>query len=277
MSKKLIAIMMVATLVFMGVFAACNKDEDENRFYIEADEYPFLTDENGERILDENGEYIVYQTDEDGNFKKDEYGNKVTVNTPFVPISDKNVVEDYYYKATLSDDWKIDEAKKNYFVNTKTGDTVYITLYEETYQDAYTSNYETYEKLLAKEYVDQGIKATWEEGLTVADGCNGVVRFALNKGDATNVLYLFKNNGNMYKILYESKAGGLDAAKTASEDFLKYLTYKPYTYYPAVTDSNGKKVTDVYLTNGGTVTTAAAPTTTVAPATTAPSTTAAAE
>ena len=288
MSKKLIAIMMIATIVFIGTFAACNKDEDEATLYIEGDKYPFVTDDEGNKILDENGEFIVFATDEDGDFKKDEYGNRVTVNQPFEPWSDKGVVEHYYYKANLPENWKIDDSKINYFVNEDTGDTVYINLYDENYayQDAYTKNYETYEEFLGEESKAEGIKVTWEENLEIADGCMGGVRFTLNKGEQTNVLYLFKHSGNMYKILYESKSGGVEAAKTNSFEFLKYLTYKPYAYYPDVTDANGKTVTDVYLTNGGSVTTTATPpttgaTTTVADAsttapvsTTAPTTTA---
>ncbi len=274
MSKKLIAIMMVATLVFMGVFAACNKEDDSEILYIDSDKYPFLTDENGERVLDENGEFIVFATDENGKYKKDEQGDRMTVNQPFEPISDKDSVEDYYYKITLPKDWEIDESKRNSFINSKTGDTVYITLYDDNYayQDAYLSNYETYESLLADEYEKEGIKVTWEEGITIADECMGTVRFALNKGEQTNVLYLFKHSGNMYKILFETKKD-MNTAKTETLDFLQYITYKPYSYYPAVTDAKGQKVTDVYLTNGGSDYTTEAETTTATSTTVAESST----
>ena len=50
MSKKIIAVLVVLTVLFMTVFAACNSEEKE-KIYVEKDEYDFVTDENGELLL----------------------------------------------------------------------------------------------------------------------------------------------------------------------------------------------------------------------------------
>ena len=71
MSKKIIAALLVATMLFICVFAACNKNKNEDeddttRLYGDATEYNFVTDEEGNRVLTPEGEFVVYVTDEDG-------------------------------------------------------------------------------------------------------------------------------------------------------------------------------------------------------------------
>lgn len=245
MSKKLIAAMLVFTLVFIGVFAACEKNgaEEPEKIYLEGDEYPFLTDEAGNKVLDENGEFIIFETEENGKYKLDGNGDRITKPQAFQAYSISNVVEDYGYKITLPENWKINELKQGAFVNTVTGDSVSIVIQDKSYQDVYRSNFDTYEKLL--EYEE--ITVTWEENVTdLGENCEGVVRFTMGNETGMNVLYLFRNNGNIYKILYESKNPA--TAVSDSVEICKAISYKPYDYFEPVTDEKGREVEDIFLT-----------------------------
>ncbi len=249
MSKKLIAVMIAFALVFVGVFAACNNNEDEEetrapeKLYIEDDELPFLEDESGEKILNEYGEFIVFATDEDGKYKHDDRGNRVTMVEPFQAYSKDNYVEDYGYRITLPENWVIDEAKFGAFINKETGDRVSIVIHDKSYQDVYESNFDTYEKLLAFDEV----KVTWEENVeALGEECEGVVRFTMSNSEGMNVLYIFRNHGNIYKILFESKNPG--TAVSESVAICKAISFKPFDYFEPVTDEYGKEVTDVFIT-----------------------------
>ena len=141
---------------------------------------------------------------------------------------------------------------------------MYVTLYDKTYQDAYRSNFNTYEQLLnSKELED--VTVTWEENIAL-EGCVGVVRFTMTSGTQSNVLYIFKNAGNIYKILYESKSPSTAAADSMA--LLQTITFKPYDYYEPVTDENGNEIEDIIIRQDSEETTAAS---TVATDTTAAS------
>ncbi len=248
MSKKLVAVMIALTLVFVGVFAACNNDPEDKprepeKLYIEEKDYPFLEDENGEKILNEYGEFVVFVTDEDGKYKRDENGDRMTMVQPFEAYSMDNFVEDYGYRITLPENWVIDESKFGAFQNAQTGDRVSIVIHDKSYQDVYESNFATYEKLLGYEE----IKLTWEENVTdLGDECEGVVRFTMSNSEGMNVLYFFRNHGNIYKILFEST--NPNTAISESVAICKAISYKPFDYFEPITDESGKEVTDVFLT-----------------------------
>lgn len=265
MNKKIIAVMIAATLIFVGVFAACNNNEENQppKLYIEGDEYPFITDADGNKELDENGEFIVFHTDEDGDYAKDDKGNRLTNIQPFEPLSEKNVVEQYGYKITLPENWVIDESKLGAFKNKKTGDAFSIVIHDKSYQDVYESNFDTYEKLLDYDQVT----LTWEENVEdLGDACEGVVRFTMKNEEGMNILYFFRNHGNIYKILYESK--NPQTAIADSVALCNTISYKPFDYYPPVTDEDGSEVMDEFITQP--VLTTAIPDATDASATQAP-------
>ena len=263
MNKKIIAAMVAITLLFVGVFAACNNNDDDSyepsKLYLEGDEYPFLTDKSGNKTLDENGEFIVFQTDKDGDYVHNDKGDRVTNVQPFEPLSEGNVIMEYGYEITLPEKWTIDENKLGAFKNTETGDVLSIVVHDKSYQDVYESNFDTYEKLLAYEE----LTVTWEENVEdLGDACEGVVRFTMKNAEGMNGLYFFRNAGNIYKVLFESQN-----PKTAVADSVAIcnaIVYKPFDYYPPVTDENGEEVIDEFLTMP-TLTTAVADASTEAP------------
>ncbi|MBR5441477.1 MAG: hypothetical protein IKV44_00850 [Clostridia bacterium] len=259
MSKKIIAALLVATMLFVCVFAACNKNKAENeeettRVYADATEFNFVTDEDGNRVYTPDGEFIVYVTDEDGKVVTNESGEAESMVQQFVPIVDDNRAEYYGYSITLPEGWSVDETKSGSFVNNDKQQKVSITAINKTYSDYYESNKAAYEELSNEE----GMTATWEEGVALGDGCARVVRFTLKSESAMNVMYFFVNNGNLYKILFE--ASDPATAVADSEAICAAVSYKPYQYFETeVTDaSDVEESVWESIISGETVTEAAA-------------------
>lgn len=225
MSKKLIAAMVALTILFVCVFAACNKDKDEDRAYIENDEYDFVTDENGSRVYGENGEFLVYATDEDGEHVTKENGEKETLGQPFQPVDDDGVYEEYGYKIVLPDGWKSTD-QTGVFANKEKEQQFEVSVVKKSYDDYYKFNKDTYKTLGGQE----DIKVTWEDDVKLSDECNGTVRFTMEKEDTTVVMYFFENSGNTYKFMFSTE--NKDTAVEDSLAICKAVSYKPYQYYP---------------------------------------------
>ncbi len=236
MSKKFIAALIAATLLFVGVFAACEKKdpeaEEETRVYAEDNEFEFVTDENGEKVLSKDGEFYVYVTDESGEVVVDEDGEPETVVQQFVPIKEDNYVEYYGYSVTLPDNWEADSSPNN-FINEKENEKLSIkpipvTEYS-SYEEYYRKQKETYEQLVGQ----KGVTVTWEEDVDFAKGCKNVVKFTMTieseEGSGMNIMYFFENNGNLYKILFES--ADPKTAEAACDEFVSAIKYKPYKYF----------------------------------------------
>ncbi len=254
MSKKLIIALLAIAVVSSCLLVSC-KDEQGNpifgneivteRPYIDSDEYPFVTRADGEIILDEDGEFYVYSTNENGFIVKDKYGEKVIAHRPFEAYKGDGFYEEYSYRFNLPDGW--DTAGSNgVYVNKDTGDKFSVVIQDKSYQDVYRVNYETYEKISDGELGVDNCSVSWEENLDLlGTDCKGVTRFTLNiKGEGTNVLYFFRNQGNIYKIIYET-TNEADAVKN-SELLCKAITFKPYDCYEPVTNEEGKEVIDVF-------------------------------
>ena len=148
MSKKIIAILTVATILFVFAFAACDKDSRDDSLYV--------TDENGERVLGDDGRYLVYETNADGEILTDKSGENVTETRVFEPVIENGVFEDFGFKLTIPEGWKQSEDQKNIFVNKDK--TVEIRLIENTY-DEYLKKIKTFYDALD----EKGIKSTITE------------------------------------------------------------------------------------------------------------------
>ena len=164
MSKKIIAVIAVVTVVFVSVFAACNKKDDEG-VYAKNDKYNLVTDENGEKVLNSDGELLVYATDEDGDRIKNDKGEYETLAQPFEPIEDDGVVEDYGYKFTLPKGWKSTN-QVGQFENADKSQVFEIDVVEYTYKDYYKRNKDFYEQL--KE-AKPDVQLTWEENVNLGE------------------------------------------------------------------------------------------------------------
>lgn len=231
MSKKIIAGMAAVTLLFVGVFAACQKEEEEEkRTYIEKNEYPFVTDENGEKLYNENGEFIVYVTDENGKKVKDKNGEYETVNQQFQPIEDKGVFEDYGYKIKLPAGWSVaDDAGS--FVNKVKKQEVQIDAVDKSYEEYYKLSKDLYKQLKGQKGVTS---IEWKEDIEISKDCKDVVRFTMITDDQAVVMYFYKNNKNLYKVLF--KAEKADKINEDSMEICQAITYKPFEYFPTVTE-----------------------------------------
>ena len=235
MSKKIIAILAVITILFVCVFAACEKKDKED-LYKDADEFLFVTDENGDKVLSDDGRLIVYVTDEDGKRQKQPDGEYVTREREFEPIIDDGVIEDYGFKLKLPAGWKVSENKGNIFENRQLKMKCEITVVEYIYDDYYAHN-----KKLCDVFSDNGLESTWEEELGFSGDFKGICRITARTDEDFRVLYFFENAGNVYKVLF---SGENDESVIEDTDiFCKSMTFKPYKYYPDVTSVSEESTT----------------------------------
>lgn len=236
MNKKIIAFMIAATLLFVGIFAACNKDEQDEdepaKLYVEGDEYPFVTDENGDKVLDENGEFIVYHTDENGKIMKDEQGNAVTQNQVFEPVSENNRIEEYGFKVELPDGWVITNANGR-FENKETGDIFAIDPIKST---TYSENYDVAKQLCKAAEGKENYTATLEEDVTkFGKEFENMFCLTVSDGEMVYTAYTFTNSGNLYCVSYQST--DLETHEANCDELMKCITFKPYKYYEESTTS----------------------------------------
>lgn len=227
MSKKIIAILATVTILFVCVFAACEKKES---LYSSNKDFDLVTDVNGEKVLGQDGELLVYVTDEKGKYVTDESGEKVTQGKQFEPIKNGNLVEDYGFKITLPEGWDVDESKVNAFVNKAEKEACEITVVKYFYDDYYDSNKDMFEQLQ-----ENGITVTWEDGIDLGKAYEGACRFTMKTDDGMSVLYFFENSGNVYKVLFTGEDVEEKAFIVDTVAFCKAMSFKSFTYYNDIT------------------------------------------
>lgn len=233
MSKKIIAILTVATVLFVCIFASCKKEES---LYSSDKDFDLVTDENGKKVLSEDGELLVYVTDEDGKYVTEESGEKVTLRQQFEPMENDGIVEDYGFKVFLPDGWKTDSTKVNYFVNKAKNEVCEISVVKYLYDDYYDLNKDVYER-----FKDSETEVTWEENVKLGKAFKNVCRFTMKTEESTAVLYFFENSGNVYKVLFSGEEVNFEEFLVDTVDFCKAMDFKGFTYYNDVTAVSEKK------------------------------------
>ncbi len=229
MNKKIIAVLLVATVLFMCVFAACNKNEEEEGIYVKNKDIDFVTDENGEKVLDSEGRIIVYATDEDGKKIKDDNGEYVTQAQEFQPIEDDGVIEDLGFFFELPDGWKSTN-EFGVFENKDANQVLEISIVKQLYDDYYEGTKEDYAELSKLD----GVTATWNEDVDLGEDFKGLCRFTMGTEEGIIVMYFFENSKNLYKVRFIAE-DNIDTAIADSEAMLKLMTFKPYAYYTDIT------------------------------------------
>ncbi len=229
MNKKIISILIVATIIFMCVFAACDKGTYTNP--ATGEKYKLVTDENGEKILNDDGELLVYVTDENGRRVKNENGEYETEVHGFIgQIEEDGVVEDYAYKLTLPKGWKTTD-EKGVFENKSEEQKIVIDIKDMSYDD--------YKKIIKDIYVSgkkQNIDVTLEEDLDFLDGAQKLCRLVVNNNGGMLVVLLFENSNNVYEIVLQPKEP-YDEAISDLTAFCENLEFKNFTYYEQTTES----------------------------------------
>lgn len=228
MTKRIIALMAVATIVFVCTFAACGKDE--NNVYADNKDFDFVTDENGQKILSDDGEFVVYVTDEKGKRVTDSNKEEQTMFEQFVPLENDGVVENYGYIFTLPEGWKTDTTDAGKFINKDKNAEASIGVVKYFYDDYYQLNKDTYETL-KKELGEDAVK--WEEEVDILPEAEKACRFIMEKDGAMSILVFFENSGNVYKILYNTTS--VDSGVYDCEIFCKAMTFKAFQYYDDIT------------------------------------------
>ena len=228
MTKRIIALMAVATIVFVCTFAACGKDEIN--VYADNKDFDFVTDENGQKVLSDDGEFIVYVTDEKCKRVTDSNKEEQTMFEQFVPLENDGVVENYGYIFTLPEGWKTDTADAGKFINKDKEAEASIGVVKYFYDDYYQLNKDTYETL-KKELGEDAVK--WEEEVDILPEAEKTCRFIMEKDGAMSILVFFENSGNVYKILYNTTS--VDSGVYDCEIFCKAITFKAFQYYDDIT------------------------------------------
>lgn len=224
MSKKIIVILTVATILFVCVFAACEKGTSD---YIGNKDFEYVTDENGERVLSDDGQFVVYATDEKGKIIKDENGEKVTQLQQFQPIEEDGVIEDYGFKLALPDGWKT-TSEFGAFENKADKINCQISIVQYLYDDYYDMN-----KIVRDQAAENGNETKWEEDLDFGKDYKGLCRFTIKSEEGILIIYFFENSENLYKLLFQST--DIENAVAKSEEMCKAMSFKPFTYYNDIT------------------------------------------
>ncbi len=225
MSKKIVAVLAIVTILFVCVFAACEKEQG---VYADENDFEFVTDENGERVLAEDGRLVVYATDEDGKQVTNKSGEKETVYQQFQPIEQDGTIEDYGFKLTLPEGWKSDSSTFGKFTNKSKKQNCEISVVKYFYSDYYAMNKTFYDKLAAGE-----TKVKWEEEVDLGKDFEGTCRFTMKSDGNISVLYFFENSKNVYKVLFTGTDSDTFIAET--EDFCKAMKFKGFEYYDDIT------------------------------------------
>ncbi len=229
MSRKIIAVLTIVTILFVCAFAACDK-KDEDNIYIDDKEYDFVTDKNGEKVLAEDGRLLVYETEKNGEKVTDKNGENVTEAKQFQPIENDGVVEDYGYILELPEGWNSTDIYGK-FENKKLNATCEISVVKYLYDDYYKSNLNVYE-ILEKEKIE----CSWNEELDLPKDFKGACCLTMKTDEEISIMYFFENGGNVYKLLFVGKDS--EAVYSSSLDFCKSMKLKPFAYYTDVTAMN---------------------------------------
>lgn len=223
MTKKFIAILTIATILFVCVFASCEKKDGP---YTDADDIDAITNENGEFELAEDGQYLVYVTDEDGKKVTDKNGEYETEVQQFVPTIKKGVIEDYGFKLKIPDGWKITE-EGNVF-SRGSDETVEVRLVKKTYDEYYGQSKKIFDAL-----AEEDIKCSIKEDASLVEEADRAYKSFFYAENSVKVIVVFENHGNLYNITYEASQDKADLE--AVNAFLENWTFKPFTYYPELT------------------------------------------
>lgn len=223
MTKKFIAILTIATILFVCVFASCEKQKGP---YTDADDIDAITNENGEFELAEDGQYLVYVTDEDGKKVTDKNGEYETEVQQFVPTIKKGVIEDYGFKLKIPDGWKITE-EGNIFAR-GSDETVEVRLVKKTYDEYYGQSKKIFDAL-----AEEDIKCSIKEDTSLVEEAERAYKSVFYAENSVKVIVVFENHGNLYNITYEASPDKADLE--AINAFLENWKFKPFTYYPELT------------------------------------------
>ncbi len=238
MTKKIIALMAVVTIIFVCTFAACDKATYTNP--ATGTKYELVTDENGEKVFSDDGELIVYSIDENGDKIKDENGEYVTQKQAFIgQIEENGVVEDYAYYLTLPKGWKTTDTFGTFERESKK-QTIEIDIVEHTYEDYVEKCNQLYKDLL--ESKTEGTECTWEGGISVAGGTDDAYMMTCQSEDSTIVAITFARSGNVYNVrLVDDGNKNVEEARADCIAFCNNLNFKPYVYYPELTTESTTK------------------------------------
>lgn len=237
MNKKIIAALLVATILFICVFAACGKDDGKYENPATGVKYEIVTDEYGNYVRDNEGNLVVYALDDNGKkYKNDEGEYETAVQTFGSQIVSGNEVINYSYKFILPDGYSVVEGSVGSFKKDDGTISVDINILDKTFSDVYHSNKNTYEEISSGKYGDD-IKCTWEESVKINKNLTALFRMTLagtgedddgEKFDGANVMVIFEDSYNIYKVFVEGRGLTVDQVIEEANIILNHI--EPYTF-----------------------------------------------
>lgn len=238
MGKKLIAVFTAVTLVFIAVFAAC----DRSNTYTDPStgkKYLLVTDKNGEAVRSSDGELLVYATNQNGKVVTDAKGNASTENHGFVGQYVKNgVVKDYAYTIKLPKGWRKGD-KVGQYIQNNTNAMVEVSIIEEAFDDYYNESVK-----LCKAYQEQAAQnkkgSVSMKEITYDKADSKAYKFYADDGSGSDTsmtcALFFEAKGNVYDIVYQTSPKYY--SESDFETFYSAIDYLNYVYYPNVTSKS---------------------------------------
>lgn len=109
MKNKAIATICVALVFITALFVACGKDPTTT--LSGGEEYPLVTNEEGNTVVNSQGQIVVYATDADKNYVTNANGERQTAAVTFPNvIASKNYLETANFKMVFPDGWTVDNS-----------------------------------------------------------------------------------------------------------------------------------------------------------------------
>ena len=186
MQKKIIAAAALV-LALTLLFVACGKGP--TIVTKEGNEYPLMTDAEGNTVVNENGDLVIYVTDENGKYVEDANGEPQTNAVTFPDqIVDGKTIETSLYTWTLPDGWNFDDDGKA--VKDGSEGNIYIKLL--TVNEDGTVSAQDYAKQINTINQEQAQQIQTIYPDTVVSSKD--VQFSSAKLDGTSLLFQVKDN-----------------------------------------------------------------------------------
>ncbi len=237
MKNRITALSVILTVIIILTFAGCNNG---HKIYVDpvGSTYYAVTDEKGNTVLNNEGNIVVYQTDDNGDIITDTSGVYQTVANYFPEqIIKGDFVQTPTYTLTLPGGWSAQEDDFGKYTKKSADASVEISIIENFTLEKYQEYTETFIKMLKEKTTGEESISYKQDTFHYTAANTEAIRYTLvregGSNDSTTIMLVFKNHGNLYKILFEAPTANLEKANFT--EFYSAIKYKNYQYYEVTT------------------------------------------